>query len=105
MTASFSLPIPDSIAQQHSNELVALIKKHIVDSGGKIDFAHYMNLCLYTPGLGYYSAGSHKLGQQGDFTTAPEISSFFSQALAKHIQDVFKQLNTANILEFGAGTG
>ncbi|MBE0440088.1 MAG: SAM-dependent methyltransferase [Gammaproteobacteria bacterium] len=105
MTASFLLPEPDSIAQQHSDKLVSVIKKHIIDSGGKIDFAHYMNLCLYAPGLGYYSAGSHKLGQHGDFTTAPEISSLFSQTLAKHIQDVFKQLNTANILEFGAGTG
>lgn len=105
MTASFSLPEPDSIAQQHSNELVSLIKKHIVDSGGKIDFAHYMNLCLYAPGLGYYSAGSHKLGKQGDFTTAPEISSLFSRTLAKHIQDVFNRMNTATVLEFGAGTG
>lgn len=105
MTTSSPLPTPDSIAQQHSDELVSLIKNHIVNSGGKIDFADYMNLCLYTPGLGYYSAGSHKLGQHGDFTTAPEISSLFSRTLAKHIHDVFKRISTPTILEFGAGSG
>ena len=64
-----------------------------------------MQLCLYYPGLGYYSAGSQKLGHQGDFTTAPEISSLFSQTLARQLQDVSKQLDSFDLLEFGAGSG
>jgi len=68
------LPAPEPIAQQHSDQLTAYIKQKIAEAGGKITFAEYMHYCLYTPGLGYYSAGSHKLGEQGDFTTAPEIS-------------------------------
>lgn len=99
------LPAPDPIAQQYSDQLLSHIKQKIAEQGGKISFADYMQHCLYFPGLGYYSAGSHKLGEQGDFTTAPEISSLFSQTLAQHISDVFSQTAQSNILEFGAGSG
>jgi len=105
MTIANKLPVPDPIAQQHSDQLLALIKQKIADAGGRINFADYMQLCLYAPGLGYYSAGSYKIGAKGDFTTAPEISSLFSRTLAQHIQDVFAQTSQANILEFGAGSG
>jgi len=100
-----TLPTPDPIAQQHSDQLLTHIKQHISDAGGKITFADYMQHCLYTPSLGYYSAGSHKIGAQGDFITAPEISPLFSRCLAQHIHDVFIQLDQPNILEFGAGNG
>lgn len=99
------LPVPDPIAQQHSDHLLTIIKQKITEAGGKITFAEYMQHCLYLPGLGYYSAGSYKLGGQGDFTTAPEISALFSQTLAQHIRDVFSQLIRSDILEFGAGSG
>lgn len=95
----------DPNASQHSKQLLSLIKDKIAEAGGKISFADYMHLCLYAPGLGYYSAGSQKLGQQGDFTTAPEISSLFSRTLAHQISDVFQQMSSPNILEFGAGSG
>jgi len=99
------LPVPDPVAQQYSEQLLSLIQQKIVDAGGKISFAQYMQHCLYEPGLGYYSAGSYKIGAKGDFTTAPEISPLFSRTLVQHIQDIFKQTKQANILEFGAGSG
>lgn len=105
MTATTKLPVPNDIAQQHSEQLLAVIKQAIVTAGGKISFADYMNLCLYSPGLGYYSAGSQKIGHGGDFTTAPEISPLFSRTLAHHVKDVMQQLDHADILEFGAGSG
>jgi len=105
MTTQNQLAKPDQLAQQYSDELLILIKQRIAEAGGKISFADYMQLCLYEPGLGYYSAGSHKIGEGGDFTTAPEISSLFSRSLAQHIHDVLQQLDNADLLEFGAGTG
>ncbi|MBE9532781.1 MAG: SAM-dependent methyltransferase, partial [Proteobacteria bacterium] len=105
MTTTQKLPIVDSIAQEHSERLLAYIKQQIEERSGKISFADYMHHCLYTPGLGYYSAGSHKLGDKGDFTTAPEISSLFSRTLAQHIIDIFQQIDQHTILEFGAGSG
>lgn len=105
MTTTNKLPLPDKIALQHSEQLLTLIKQQIGAAGGRISFADYMNLCLYSPGLGYYSAGSHKIGSGGDFTTAPEISSLFSRTLAHHVKDVLQQVPQADILEFGAGSG
>ena len=53
-----TLPAPDADAAQHSGHLAALIRAEIAASGGAIPFSRFMELCLYAPGLGYYSAGS-----------------------------------------------
>ena len=64
-----------------------------------------MNQVLYTPGLGYYSAGVHKLGTAGDFITAPEISPLFSQCVARQCQQILTAFEESVILELGAGSG
>lgn len=64
-----------------------------------------MELVLYTPGLGYYSAGAKKLGADGDFVTAPEITPLFGKYLAKQIAEVLMHMPEGNILELGAGSG
>lgn len=104
MKPDSKLPAPDPVAQQHSAQLLHLIVDHIQSHDGKISFADYMQMCLYQPGLGYYSAGLSKIGAAGDFVTAPEISPLFSQALARHIADVLQQ-SGGDCLEFGAGSG
>lgn len=88
--------------QAHSEKLKQKIIQKIKENNHWISFADYMQMALYEPGLGYYTAGAHKLGADGDFITAPMISSLFSQCLAKFCMD-----NSAieNILELGAGTG
>ncbi len=43
-----TLPKPDDIAQRHSKQLLSLIYDEIERAGGKISFANYMHLCLYT---------------------------------------------------------
>lgn len=63
-----------------------------------------MELALYAPGLGYYSAGSAKLGVEGDFVTAPEISPYFGRTLARPIADSLRQV-AGSVLELGAGSG
>ena len=100
---SQELPMPNELAQQHSEKLIALIKNKIDENGGAISFQKYMELALYAPSLGYYAAGSIKLGEEGDFVTAPEISSLFSQALSNAILPALKNENI--ILEVGAGRG
>jgi SAM-dependent MidA family methyltransferase len=104
------LPEPDVQAIAHSEQLIELIRNEIDEQGGRISFARYMELALMAPGLGYYSAGSRKFGEQGDFVTAPELSSLFSRCLARQCQQVLSHLQSdaeqvADILEFGAGTG
>lgn len=99
------LPAPDPIAQQHSDQLLRLIFQTIENHNGWLSFADFMQMALYQPGLGYYSNGLSKIGEAGDFITAPEISPLFSRALGNHIADVLKQVPEADCLEFGAGNG
>ena len=63
-----------------------------------------MELALYAPGLGYYSAGSVKIGPGGDFITAPEVSALFSRCVARQCAEVLRATG-GEILELGAGTG
>ena len=53
------LPTPPAQALAHSEKLAALIRGEIAASGGWIPFARYMELALYAPGLGYYTAGAY----------------------------------------------
>src|SRR5476649_796027 len=50
------LPEPSPDERAHSERLAALIRAEIAAAGGALDFARYMELALYAPGLGYYSA-------------------------------------------------
>ncbi|WP_028536097.1 class I SAM-dependent methyltransferase [Paludibacterium yongneupense] len=99
-----ALPPPSPEALTVSHELVEHIARTIVDAGGWIPFSRYMELALYTPALGYYSAGSHKLGAGGDFTTAPEMSPLFGRTLARQLAELLPQTD-GMIYEFGAGSG
>ena len=69
-----------------------------------MSFARYMELALYAPGLGYYSAGARKLGKAGDFVTAPEISPLYGQTLSRQVHQVM-QAGFDDVLEVGAGSG
>ncbi len=105
MQTPFDLPEPTAGARAHSAHLAALIHERISAAGGWIEFADYMDLALYAPGLGYYSAGATKLGAAGDFVTAPEISPLFARCLARAIAPVLQALPGADILELGGGSG
>ncbi len=98
------LPIPSAAALELSARLHALICKDIAAAGGWISFARYMDLALYAPGFGYYSAGSRKLGPAGDFVTAPELSALFGRTLARQLSELLRQ-GLPDILELGAGSG
>src|SRR5580704_1373145 len=88
---------------RHSEALMALIREQLVQGGGWLSFERFMELALYAPGLGYYSAGSTKLGAGGDFVTAPEVSDLFGRCLARQCAQVLERTG-GEILELGAGT-
>ncbi len=94
---------PSTLALAHSARLVDLIAREIQRTSW-ITFARYMELALYAPGLGYYSGGSTKFGDAGDFVTAPEISPMFSQLLARQVAQVLRATG-GDVLELGAGSG
>ncbi|WP_419419674.1 class I SAM-dependent methyltransferase [Legionella sp. D16C41] len=71
----------------------------------EIPFVEFMQLALYHPKAGYYSAGLPKFGKEGDFITAPELTPLFGQTLANQCQQLISLLTNPIIFEFGAGSG
>ena len=97
---------PDADAQAHSERLRTLIQQQICAGGGAIPFSRFMELCLYAPGLGYYSAGATKFGAAGDFVTAPELGPLFAACVADAVAPVLQQLGAdAEFVELGGGSG
>jgi len=103
---SAGIPEPDADAQAHSARLRDAIRGQIIAAGGRLPFWKFMELALYAPGLGYYSAGAHKFGAGGDFITAPERSPLFSACVAHALAPVLRQLgDQAVFVELGGGSG
>ena len=103
------LPEPPEELKSISAELVNTIQTEITESGA-MPFSRYMEIVLYEPGLGYYSAGLKKFGKGGDFVTAPLLGNVFARCLAKQVEQIGNNVATDNgggyeIIEAGAGTG
>lgn len=104
MSLPSSLPEASADEQAHSDRLITAICKAIDTHKGWLSFEQFMQMALYEPGLGYYSAGARKLGAAGDFVTAPEISPLFGRSLARQCAQVLQETG-GDILELGAGSG
>ena len=98
------LPALSPDEQRHSEAVAALIRAELAAGGGWLSFERFMELALYAPGLGYYRAGSWKLGSGGDFVTAPEVSELFGCCLAGQCAEILRATG-GQILELGAGSG
>ncbi len=98
--------LPD--ASEASARLLASLVAEIDDAGGWIPFSRFMERALYTPGLGYYSAGAVKVGRDprdgSDFATAPEMTPLFAQALARPVAEVLAA-GGDTVVELGPGSG
>ncbi len=85
------------------------LRKGIADSGGWWPFDRFMAAALYTPELGYYAHAGRKFGHLpssgSDFVTAPELTPLFGQALSRQVRQALVASGTAEVWEFGAGSG
>src|SRR5450432_4222691 len=104
MASQRELVLNDAQAR-HCAQVRDYLMQQIAAAGGWLSFERYMELALYAPGLGYYSAGAHKLGEGGDFTTAPEVSRLFGACVARQCAEILSALRDGSILEIGAGSG
>lgn len=101
-----TIPLPEADALAHSEQLAAALREEIRAQGGAMPFSRFMELCLYAPGWGYYSAGASKFGASGDFTTAAEMGGLFAATVANALAPVLGQLGPqARLLELGGGSG
>ena len=99
-----SMPSPDTDGLAYSAALTRHIAAQIDAAGGWVGFDRFMELALYTPGLGYYSGGARKFGADGDFVTAPELSPVFSQTIGAQVAQILA-ISAPQIIEVGAGSG
>lgn len=92
-----------------SAALCARLRDLIDQSGGWIGFDRFMHEALYAPGLGYYARGARIFGtlpgDGSDFVTAAELSALFGRALARQVLQGLRAAGSAQVLEFGAGSG
>ena len=98
------LPEPSDELKQLSTSLCQRIRSEM-DGDGMMPFSRFMEMALYEPGLGYYSAGLHKLGRSGDFITSPELGPLFAACLARQVIELADILGEYDVLEIGAGSG
>ena len=79
----------------------------VIGLAGPISVADYMTLCLHDPDDGYY-ATAPRLGETGDFITAPLVSQMFGELLGLWAAEVWERLGApprARLVELGPGDG
>ncbi|HEY2649135.1 MAG TPA: SAM-dependent methyltransferase [Puia sp.] len=83
-----------------------ILENHI-GQYGPISFRDFMEAALYYPEHGYYTSNPEIFGSEGDFYTAPLISSVFGEMIATQIGEMWIRLDKKpfTIVEFGAGNG
>jgi SAM-dependent MidA family methyltransferase len=95
----------DEAAAAHAARVRTALMQQIAAGGGFMTFEKFMEFALYAPGLGYYSGGAQKLGKDGDFTTAPEVSALFGACVAVQCAEVLEAVGEPIVMEIGAGSG
>ncbi len=103
--AASPLPTPTHEEQERSRAVGELLRTHMAARRGGIPFNEYMRLALYAPGLGYYVAGRERLGQGGDFVTAPELAPVFGDTVGHQVAEVIARLGGGEVVEAGGGSG
>jgi NADH dehydrogenase [ubiquinone] 1 alpha subcomplex assembly factor 7 len=74
---------------------------------GPISVADFMAACLYDPAHGYY-ATRPRIGEAGDFITAPELSQMFGELIGAWCAHEWMQLGAPDpfhLIELGPGSG
>lgn len=105
MEPETGLPEPTPEEAARAAEVERVLRERIEAACGHLPFSEFMRIALYEPGLGYYVGGRERLGRDGDFVTAPELTTFFGATVAGQVLDVLARADADEILEAGAGSG
>lgn len=86
------------------------LRHYIIDQiqkSGPVPLGQYMDLCLGHPEFGYYITRD-PFGEDGDFTTAPEVSQMFGEMIGAWVIDLWHKMGAPksfDLIECGAGRG
>jgi SAM-dependent MidA family methyltransferase len=88
------------------NPVEELLAQRVRAAGG-ITFAEFMEVALYSPGVGYYCLPD-RISARGDFYTSPEVHPAFGALLCIQLRAMWNHLGCPTafrIVEFGSGRG
>jgi SAM-dependent MidA family methyltransferase len=89
--------------------LAKIVRDEILERGGALPFARFMELALYCPNLGYYEAKRDTVGRRGDFYTSVSVGNLFGELLAfqfaEWLEAIKSQDGPLKIVEAGAHDG
>jgi SAM-dependent MidA family methyltransferase len=100
-------PAPEGPPGERLSRLLRLAREG-ADANGFLPFDRWMDLVLYTEGLGFYARPRSPLGPGGDFYTAPHLHPLFAAAFAERVREVRDQLGhdrPFTLVEVGPGDG
>jgi SAM-dependent MidA family methyltransferase len=83
------------------------IAEIVRSEGGRVSFERFMELALYHPNHGYYTAHITTIGRSGDFSTALTVGESLVRSVAAWVKaeaDLLA-LPAAQIIELGGGAG
>lgn len=79
---------------------------HILAHGNWLSWAEFMELALYDPEQGYYSARLQHIGYRGDFSTTATMSNLLARRLVALWRETCSALGrTLPFVEIGGGNG
>jgi SAM-dependent MidA family methyltransferase len=78
-TRSDNYPTKSHTATPALRELI----RDRITKDGPLDFASFMAMALYHPGLGYYARQTRQVGRSGDFFTSVSVGPLFGRILAR----------------------
>ncbi|MBF0109452.1 MAG: SAM-dependent methyltransferase [Magnetococcales bacterium] len=84
------------------------IAREILAQGGTVSGERFMELALYHPGQGYYQKEQISIGREGDYVTAPVMTSLFGELLTLQCIEVWELMKRPApfvLIEAGPGTG
>src|SRR6185437_8883786 len=88
-----------------------MLKELIIDTirrEGALSFRDFMNMALYYPGEGYYTASQDRIGAAGDYYTSPYLTSLFGEMVAAQLEEMWILMDRPSpftVVEYGAGAG
>ena len=81
--------------------------RRLIETAGPLPVSDYMAMCLFDPAEGYYTT-REPFGENGDFTTAPEISQMFGEMVGAWLVHAWRALGCPTpfaLVEMGPGRG
>ena len=81
------------------------IAREIAARGGEVSFRDFMELALYHPRHGYYSAAAPRYGRGGDFLTAPTASRWYATVLAGWLERLAARVGPVAFCDVASGDG